>query len=125
ARVKVLTVQGPVPSHLMAVRKSLSPELKDKLRAALLELNLPENQQLLKDVYGAEGFAAVDDSHVNALRKALKDTGIEPVPGESFDNIGGPSKSEATSKPKAKAPQRKAPSPSSRPASSRPTSRPR
>ena len=89
AEVRVLDQQGPVPTHLIAVRRELSPEFKQRLRDALLGLNAPENQQLLQEVYGARGFVAVDDSHVNALKEALELTGIHPVPGESFDHIGG------------------------------------
>jgi phosphonate transport system substrate-binding protein len=102
--IRVLSKQGPVPSHLMAVRKSLPKELKDKLRGALLELNEPEHKELLSDVYGAEGFEAVTDAHVNALKQALELTGIEPVPGEDFGKIGGPEPAKEGAKPAASQP---------------------
>jgi phosphonate transport system substrate-binding protein len=78
AGVRVIARQGPVPSHLMAVRGSLPDSLKAELRAALLELNEPANRELLENVYGAAGFAAVDhDEHVAMLEESLRLTGIE------------------------------------------------
>jgi phosphonate transport system substrate-binding protein len=76
AKVEVIARQGPVPTHCVAVKNTLSPELRAKVQAALLKLN--ENKELLKTVYGAEKFAPVThDQHVAALAHALEVTGLD------------------------------------------------
>lgn len=78
SRVRILTSQGPVPTHGLAVRGDMAEEVKNKLRAALLELNREENKSLLKSVYGAEKLVPREhDEHVQALDKARKLVGIE------------------------------------------------
>lgn len=73
AKLKVLTKQGPVPTHGIAVRGELSDEMTEKIKNALLTLNEPENKELLESVYGAEKLVArTHDEHVGALSKALE-----------------------------------------------------
>jgi phosphonate transport system substrate-binding protein len=72
-RIVVISRQGPVPSHLIAVRDDLPQNLKDKLRDTLLNMD----PKTLKEVYGAEKFKAVThEEHVAALDEALELTGI-------------------------------------------------
>jgi phosphonate transport system substrate-binding protein len=72
AKIKVLTKQGPVPTHGIAIRGDLPQEVKDKVKEALLSLNEDENKELLKSVYGAEKLVARShDEHVAALEKSL------------------------------------------------------
>lgn len=72
-RVKVIAKQGPVPTHLLAIRGELPQEVKDNVKKALLELNEPENKALLKSVYGAEKLVErTHEEHVHALEKAVK-----------------------------------------------------
>jgi phosphonate transport system substrate-binding protein len=76
AKVEVIARQGPVPTHCVAVKNTLSPELRKKVQAALLKLN--ENKELLKSVYGAEQFVPVThEQHVGALAHALDVTGLD------------------------------------------------
>jgi len=82
AEVKLLDQQGPVPTHVIAVRRSLPPELKEKLRASFLALNEPENEELAKSVYGAKKFVQVGEDHAQFLKEAIEITGIDPIPGE-------------------------------------------
>lgn len=78
ARVKVIARQGPVPTHCIAAKNSLSQPLREKVRAALLKLNEPGHKDLLKSVYGAEKLvASTHDQHVAALTKALELTGLD------------------------------------------------
>ncbi|MCG3150572.1 MAG: putative ABC transporter phosphonate/phosphite binding protein PhnD2 [Verrucomicrobiae bacterium] len=75
-KVEVISRQGPVPTHCVAVKNTLSPELRAKVQAALLKLN--DNKELLKTVYGAEKFVAVTHTqHVSALAHALEVTGLD------------------------------------------------
>ncbi len=72
-RVHVVSKQGPVPTHLLAIRGDLPQEVKDNVRKALLELNKDENKDLLKSVYGAEKLVErTHEEHVGALEQALK-----------------------------------------------------
>lgn len=72
-RVHVVSKQGPVPTHLLAIRADLPDDVKDNIRKALLELNKDENKDLLKSVYGAEKLVErTHEEHVGALDKAIK-----------------------------------------------------
>jgi phosphonate transport system substrate-binding protein len=78
AQVKVISKQGPVPTHCVAVKDTLSKGLRDKIRVALLKLNEPEHRELLKSVYGAEKIVATThEQHVAALARALELTGLD------------------------------------------------
>ena len=77
-RVRVLTQQGPVPTHGLAVRGSLSAEWKERIRDALLTLNEPEQQDLLRSVYGAERLVSrTHDEHIAAMLHARRLLGLE------------------------------------------------
>lgn len=75
--IRVIAKQGPVPTHVLAWRKELPQDVKDKLKAAFLALNEPENAELLKNTYGSEALAPVDDSHIAGLKAALDATGVD------------------------------------------------
>ncbi|MBA2661212.1 MAG: phosphate/phosphite/phosphonate ABC transporter substrate-binding protein [Bradymonadaceae bacterium] len=78
ALIRVVSTQGPVPTHGLAIRGDLPAEIKSKVRAALLELNEPEHKALLKSVYGAEKLVErTHDEHVGALDKARKSVGVD------------------------------------------------
>lgn len=69
--VRVLTRQGPVPTHGLAARAGLDEEVRKNIVAALLKLNEEENAELLKSVYGAEKLVPREhEVHVRALRSA-------------------------------------------------------
>ncbi len=78
ARLRVISRQGPVPTHLIAALSSLSPGLRERITAALLKLNQPEHRDLLHSVYGAQKLVAVThDEHVAALAHAQEVTGLD------------------------------------------------
>ncbi len=78
AKIRVLTSQGPAPTHGIAARKALPQEVRDKIKAALLTLNEPEHQGLLKSVYGAERLIERGhDEHVGPLDKAQQLVGAD------------------------------------------------
>ncbi|MFP4599830.1 MAG: phosphate/phosphite/phosphonate ABC transporter substrate-binding protein [Persicimonas sp.] len=73
AKIKVLSKQGPVPTHNIGIRGDLPDEVKTKVKEALLSLNDSENKELLKSVYGAEKLVErTHDEHVAALAKSLE-----------------------------------------------------
>jgi phosphonate transport system substrate-binding protein len=78
AEIKILSSQGPVPTHGIAILGSLPQEIKNKVRAALLMLNEEENKELLRSVYGASKLVERDhDEHVKALDEARQKAGID------------------------------------------------
>lgn len=69
--IHVITEQGPVPTHGLAIRGALPDEVKDDVRQALLKLNDDEYSELLESVYGAEKLVEQDhDDHLQALEHA-------------------------------------------------------
>ena len=55
-QIRVVEEIGIVPSHVFVVSKDMSNTTKDQLVDYMLELNLPENNAILKDLYGAEAL---------------------------------------------------------------------
>ncbi len=78
AQVEVISRQGPVPTHCVAVKGNLSAALKKKIETALLKLDEPEHHDLLKSVYGAEKLVPVTHAgHTAGLAHALEQTGLD------------------------------------------------
>jgi phosphonate transport system substrate-binding protein len=75
AKLKKLDDQGPVPSHVIAVRGSLSPEVRAKLKAALLGLNDEPNQALRDKLFTSKLVETDVDSHISSLSEALRISG--------------------------------------------------
>lgn len=72
ARLRKLQSQGPVPSHVVGVRRSLSPVDREALRQALLALNQPAHHEL-RDKLFTTSLAPVDaETHLAGLRSALQ-----------------------------------------------------
>jgi phosphate/phosphite/phosphonate ABC transporter binding protein len=79
-KLRILARTPGVPTHLICVRRALSPGLKDRIKAALLKLSV-RNPQVLADVYGAKQLIEVDENeHVAATVEAIEHAGI-PVDG--------------------------------------------
>lgn len=55
-QIRVVEEIGIVPSHVFVVSKDMPDTMKDQLVDYMLELNLPENNVILKDLYGAEAL---------------------------------------------------------------------
>ena len=71
--VRILSEQGPVPTHGLAIRGDLPEEVKTAVRKALLALNEEEHSELLQSVYGAERLVEQNhDDHVQALDHAYR-----------------------------------------------------
>ena len=73
---------GGFPEELLEQFKrdyeQLPEDVRAKVKAALLSLNDPANKELLKSVYGAEGFVERGhDEHVEALKKAIDSTKLD------------------------------------------------
>jgi len=56
AKLRAVTTIGPVPSHVFMVNANISDSTKNALVSALIELNYDENNEILKNLYGAEAL---------------------------------------------------------------------
>ena len=71
ARLKVVQAQGPVPSHVIAVRASLPAAEADAVRAALLAFNDTAHTALRDRLFTTKLVPASEDEHLAALTAAL------------------------------------------------------
>lgn len=55
-QLRIVEQIGPVPSHVFVVSADMSESTKTLLVNAMLELNKDENNQILKDIYGADAL---------------------------------------------------------------------
>lgn len=70
-RLKVIDTQGPVPSHVLVVRKALHPDTKDSLRAAFLSMN--ESGVDLRDrLFGSPLIEVETEAHLAVTLEALE-----------------------------------------------------
>lgn len=53
-KIKKIIELGPVPSHPVVVRKDLDSITRDSFVKAMLDLNEPENNQILSNIYGVQ-----------------------------------------------------------------------
>ncbi len=72
ARLKVVQAQGPVPSHVIAVRASLPVAEADAVRTALLAFNEGANTALRDRLFTTKLVAASEAEHLAALTAALE-----------------------------------------------------
>jgi len=70
AKLKIIATQGPVPTHVLAVRNTLDPAQRTALRSALIRLGT-EAQPLRDRVFGGP-FVEVDEAtHLAPISAAL------------------------------------------------------
>ena len=70
-RLRMLDSQGPVPSHVIVVRKNLSGLDQTALQAALLEMN-KQASSLRDRIFGAELAPAKAETHLQTTLEALE-----------------------------------------------------
>ncbi len=71
AALRRLQTQGPVPSHVLAVRSSLAPAEAEALRAALLVLNEPGHAGLRDRLFTTKLVPADAHAHVASLAEGI------------------------------------------------------
>ncbi len=76
---RVLEKQGPVPSHVVMAQQGLDENLKAKIIEALMKLNAPEHQSLMKKFVSGifVRFEPATAEHLESLDHMLKLTGLE------------------------------------------------
>ncbi len=71
SKLKKVAEQGDVPTHIIAVRKGLSPDEKDQLKQALLSMNEGNYAGLRDKLFTSKLVEADQDEHLRPLREAL------------------------------------------------------
>ncbi len=71
-RLRMLADQGPVPTHVIAVRASLSDRDKDLLREVLLTLNDEEHRDLRDGVFTSRMVEVDADDHLSSITDAME-----------------------------------------------------
>lgn len=78
-KLRVLHKISGVPAHGIAIDDDVPVVVREKLINALLKLNKSENNQLLTGLYNSTELVRIDHNrHLQPVREALKNTGIEP-----------------------------------------------
>ena len=72
AKLRKLAKQGPVPTHVLAARSSLSESDRAALKQALLSLNEAERAALRDNIFTSKLVEVNPEQHVGGLEKALK-----------------------------------------------------
>ena len=70
ARLKMVASQGPVPSHIIAIRKSIIPEDRSLIKHALLAMNT-DYPDLGDRVFTSKLIDVDADAHLTPIREAL------------------------------------------------------
>jgi phosphonate transport system substrate-binding protein len=78
-KIRVLHKISGVPAHGIAIDNDVPVVVRENLINALLKLNKSENNQLLTGLYNSTELVRIDHNrHLQPVREALKNTGIEP-----------------------------------------------
>ena len=75
ARLKKVAEQGPVPTHVIAVRSSISASDREAIRKAIDSMNEPANATLRDNVFTSKLVPVDPEKHLAPLRDALNFTG--------------------------------------------------
>ena len=70
--IKVIQKIGKVPTHVVMTSNTLPDEWRLRVTLAMLRLNLPENIDLIRDLYGVDGLIpTTTEIHLGDLGKAM------------------------------------------------------
>ncbi len=71
-KIVTLIKTEPIPNDPIVFSRDFNPELARKLYVALVKLSTePKGKEILRDLYGAEGFVKASDSDYNSLRQVM------------------------------------------------------
>ena len=72
AKLKKVAEQGPVPTHIIAIRSTIPKADRDLLRQALETLNEPGNAELRDKVFTSKLVEVDAEGHLRTIREALE-----------------------------------------------------
>ena len=71
AKLKKVAEQGPVPTHVIAVRSTISEADRETLRKALETMNEKENEELRDKLFTSKLVPVNAEEHLRSIREAL------------------------------------------------------
>ncbi|MGE4107326.1 MAG: phosphate/phosphite/phosphonate ABC transporter substrate-binding protein [Bacteriovoracia bacterium] len=77
AKLKVIDRQGPIPTHVIAIRTSLEKKNQERLQAALKKLNVSKNTTLRDKLFNSTLAEIQQDRHLAGTKEALQLTGAK------------------------------------------------
>lgn len=79
SQLRVLYKIPGVPAHGVAIDDDVPTATRERLVNAMLKLNEPQNNELLRSLYNSTELVKVDHTkHLAPIREALKNAGIDP-----------------------------------------------
>jgi phosphonate transport system substrate-binding protein len=75
ALLKKIDEQGPVPTHVIAVRSGVSAEEKARLKEMLQSMDAPEHRELRDRLFTSKLVEVNGEEHLGSLDEAMKLTG--------------------------------------------------
>ena len=76
AQVTWIAESDPIPSHVVIARPGLDAGLRARLVDAMLRLNAPENRDLLRYLYGPDGYVRADSAYYEGVRAMARRYGL-------------------------------------------------
>lgn len=77
-KIEILKLTDPIPNDPIVFRRDLDPEIKNKIKEALLVyLNTEDGKSTFMKLYNMNGVISVDDTHYDQVRATLKNLGKE------------------------------------------------
>ena len=72
AKLKKVAEQGPVPTHIIAIRSSIPEADRAALKSALLTMNEKENEELRDKLFTSKLVEVDAEQHLRPIREALE-----------------------------------------------------
>ena len=76
AQVTWIAESDPIPSHVVIARPGLDAGLRTRFVDAMLRLNAPENRNLLRYLYGPDGYVIADSANYEGVRAMARRYGL-------------------------------------------------
>ena len=76
AQVTWIAESDAIPSHLVIARPGLDAELRSRFVEAMLRLNEPANRDLLRHLYGPDGYVRADTASYEGVRAMARRYGL-------------------------------------------------
>ncbi len=76
SQLRILERQGPVPTHVLAIRSNISKSDAEIIEKALLALNNKDNTNLRDQVFTSKIVDVEEDIHLAGIAKAVELTGV-------------------------------------------------
>jgi phosphonate transport system substrate-binding protein len=76
SQVTWIAESDAIPSHVVIARPELDAGLRERFVTAMMKLNLPENSDKLRYLYGPDGYVDADPSAFDGVRIMARRYGL-------------------------------------------------